>query len=55
VALAVLLHVTVGLAVIAASYLALERLARRSPVAAWALAGGVVAASLVVLAVLSLD
>ena len=37
--LAVLLHVTVGLAVIGASYLALERLARRSPVAAWVLAG----------------
>jgi hypothetical protein len=52
--LAVLLHVTVGLAVIGASYLALERLARRSPVAAWVLAGVVVAASLVVFAVLSL-
>ena len=52
--LAVLLHVTVGLAVIGASYLALERLARRSPVAAWVLAGVAVAASLVVFAVLSL-
>jgi hypothetical protein len=52
--LAVLLHVTVGLAVIGASYLALERLARHSPVAAWVLAGVVVAASLVVFAVLSL-
>ena len=36
--LAVLLHVTVGLAVIGATYVALERLARRSPAAAWALA-----------------
>jgi len=54
VTLAVLLHVTVGLAVIGASYLALERLARRSPVAAWVLAGVVVAASLVVFALFSL-
>jgi hypothetical protein len=52
--LAVLLHVTVGLAVIAATYVALERLARRSPLAAWVLAGFVVAASLVVFGVLSL-
>ena len=36
------------------AYLALERLARRSPLAAWVLAGVVVAASLVVFAVLSL-
>ena len=40
--LAVLLHVTVGLAVIAATYLALERLARRSSFLAWALAAVVV-------------
>lgn len=52
--LAVLLHVTVGLAVIAATYLALERLARRAPLAAWVLAVVVVVASLVVFAVLSL-
>jgi hypothetical protein len=52
--LAVLLHVTVGLAVIAATYLALERLARRTPLAAWGLAVVVVVASLVVFAVLSL-
>lgn len=45
--LAVLLHVTLGLAAIGASYLALERLARRSPVAAWALAAVVVAGALV--------
>lgn len=52
--LAVLLHVTVGLAVIAASYLALERLARRSAALAWALAAVVVVASLVVFAALTL-
>ena len=52
--LAVLLHVTVGLAVIAAAYVALERLARRSPLAAWVLAVVVVVASLVVFAALSL-
>ena len=40
--LAVLLHVTVGLAVIGTTYLALERLARRSPLLAWALAAVVV-------------
>ena len=51
--LAVLLHVTVGLAVIGASYLALERLARRSPLLAWALAGLVVVAALVTFAVVS--
>jgi hypothetical protein len=52
--LAVLLHVTVGLAVIATTYVALERLARRSPVAAWALAAVVVVGSLVVFGVVSL-
>lgn len=52
--LAVLIHVTAGLAVIASTYLALERLARTSPAVAWALAGVVVVASLVVVAVLSL-
>lgn len=52
--LAVLIHVTVGLALIASTYVALERLARRSPLAAWVLAGVVVVASLVVVAALSL-
>ncbi len=52
--LAVLLHVTVGLAVITATYLALERLARRAPLVAWALAGLVVASALVTFAVISL-
>jgi len=52
--LAVLIHVTVGLALIGSTYLVLERLARRSPLAAWVLAGGVVLASLVVFATLSL-
>ncbi|WP_162254118.1 DUF1353 domain-containing protein [Nocardioides sp. Soil774] len=52
--LAVLLHVTVGLAVIGASYLALERLARRSASLAWGLAALVVLGSLVVFAVLTL-
>ena len=52
--LAVLLHVTVGLAAIAATYLALERLARRSPLLALALAGVVVAGALVTFAVVSL-
>lgn len=52
--LAVLLHVTAALAVIGATYLAVEWLARRSPVAAWVLAGVVVAASLVVFARVSL-
>ena len=51
--LAVLIHVTVGLAVIGSTYLALERLARRSPAAAWALAGVVIVASLVAFATLS--
>lgn len=54
VVLAVLLHVTVGLAAISVTYLALERLARRSPVAAWALAAVVVAAALVTFAWISL-
>jgi hypothetical protein len=52
--LAVLLHVTVGLALIAAAYVLLERLARSSSLAAWALAGVVVVGSLAVFAVLSL-
>ena len=52
--LAVLLHVTVGLAVIAATYLALERLARRAPLAAWVLAVVVAVTSLGVFAGLSL-
>ena len=52
--LAVLLHVTVGLAAIGTTYLALEHLARRSPLLAWGLAGAVVAGSLVVFALLTL-
>ena len=52
--LAVLLHVTVALAVLGATYLALERLARRSPLLAWLLAGVVVSAALVAFAVVSL-
>jgi hypothetical protein len=52
--LAVLLHVTVGLAVIGASYLALEQLARRSAPLAWGLAALVVVASLGVFAALTL-
>lgn len=52
--LAVLLHVTVGLAAIGASYLALERLARRSPTGAWVLAGAVVAGALVTFALVVL-
>ena len=52
--LAVLLHVTIGLALIATTYLALERLARRSPLAAWVLAGLVVVAALVVFALITL-
>ena len=51
--LAVLLHVTVGLAMIGASYIALERLARRSPLLAWTLAGLVVVAALVTFAAVS--
>lgn len=46
VVLAVLLHVTVGLAVIGAAYVLLERLARRAPIAAWGLAAAVVLGSL---------
>ncbi len=52
--LAVLLHVTVGLAVIGATYLALERLARRSPALAWALGAVVVVGSLVTFALITL-
>lgn len=52
--LAVLLHVTVGLAAIAATYVAVERLARRSPAAAWGLAVAVVAGALVTFALLTL-
>jgi succinate dehydrogenase hydrophobic anchor subunit len=52
--LAVLLHVTVGLAAIAATYLAVERLARWSGAAAWALAAVVVGGSLVTFALVSL-
>jgi hypothetical protein len=52
--LAVLLHVTVGLAVIAAAYLAAERVARWSAVAAWASAAVVVGGSLVTFGVVSL-
>ena len=52
--LAVLLHVTVALAAIGTTYLAVERLARRSPLAAWVLAAVVVATSLVVFALVSL-
>ena len=52
--LAVLLHVTVGLAVIGATYLALERLARRSAALAWALAAVVVVGSLAVFATITL-
>lgn len=52
--LAVLLHVTVGLAVIGATYLALERLARRAPRVAWALGALVVVGALVVFGLVSL-
>ena len=48
--LAVLLHVTVGLAVIGATYLALEWLARRSSRLAWTLAAVVVGGALVTFA-----
>ncbi len=53
--LAVLLHVTLALAAIATSYLALEWLARRSTWLAWSLAAAVVATALVTFAVLSLS
>ena len=52
--LAVLLHVTVAIAVIGTAYLAVEALARRSPIAAWALAAAVVVAALVTFGVVSL-
>ena len=52
--LAVLLHVTVGLAVIGTAYVLLERLARRSPVLAWVLAAVVVLGSLVTFAAVTL-
>jgi hypothetical protein len=52
--LAVLLHVTVGLAVIGATYMALERLARRAPRLARALGVLVVAAALAVFGLVSL-
>ena len=51
--LAVLLHVTVGVAVIGATYLALERLARRSALLAWALAAVVVVGAIAVFATLA--
>jgi hypothetical protein len=51
--LAVLLHVTIGLAVIATTYLALERLARRSPTGAKALAVVVALGSVAVFLVLT--
>ena len=54
VVLAVLLHVTVGLALIGATYLALERLARRSPLLGWGLAAAVAVGSLVVFGVVTL-
>jgi hypothetical protein len=53
--LAVLLHVTVGLAVIGTTYVVLERLARRSPAVATGLAVAVVLGSLVVFGVVSLS
>jgi hypothetical protein len=52
--LAVLLHVTVGLAVIGATYLALEGLARRSPLSAWVLGAVVVVGALVTFAAVTL-
>lgn len=52
--LAVLLHVTVGLAVIGATYVALERLARRAPLVAWSLAALAVVGALVTFGLLSL-
>lgn len=54
VALAVLLHVTVGLAAIAATYVAVERLARRAPALAWALLLLVVLGALVTFALVTL-
>ena len=52
--LAVLLHVTVGLAAIGSTYLALERLARHSPLLAWGLAGVVVTWALATFGLISL-
>ena len=52
--LAVLIHVTVGLAAIGSTYMALERLARTSAIAAWVLAAAFVAASTVALIAFSL-
>ena len=52
--LAVLVHVTVALAVIASTYLALERLARRSPLLGWVLAAVVVVGALVTFALITL-
>ncbi len=54
VVLAVLLHVTVGLAVIGTTYVALERVARRAPLLGWGIAAVVVIGSLVTFAVVSL-
>lgn len=53
VTLAVLLHVTVGLAAISLAYQGLERIARRAPLTARTLAIAVAAASLVLFAALS--
>lgn len=55
VALAVLLHVTVGLALISLAYQLAERLAGRSPYAALTVAGGLAAAAVAVVAVLAVD
>ena len=52
--LAVLLHVTVGLAVIGATYLVLERIARRSPLLGWLIAAVVVVGALVTFALVTL-
>ncbi|NPD03588.1 DUF1353 domain-containing protein [Nocardioides sp. zg-1308] len=53
--LAVLLHVTLGLAAIGATYLALERLARRSPVLGWTLAATVVVAAITTFGLVTLS
>jgi hypothetical protein len=53
VTLAVLLHVTVGLAAISLAYQGLERIARRAPLTARALAIAVAVASLALFASLS--
>ncbi len=52
--LAVLFHVTVGLAAIGATYLLIERLAGRAPLVAWGLAGVVVGTALAVFGWMSL-